>query len=350
MVLTTGRAAIPGEEIDHLARCAIAVKKVSGLPIQAQFLPPPGLDGLDRLKEAGVDSVGIHVESFDFDVLSKVAPCKAKIGQAEYVRTWKKAVELFGSNQVSSFLIVGLGESEKSIIMGAEFLADLGVYPFIVPFRPIPGSMMEAVRPPDPQKMSRIYEAVAEPLKRKGLTLARQKAGCVRCGACSAMGFFEQSMDPLICHPVRNQEELEKAYHIRNQIFVQEQGLFEKSDADQNDDKSIHLVAELEDQIIGTVRVFPNENNGHWIGGRLAIKREHRHSGAGELLVREAVGYVKRQDCRRFTAHIQVENVPFFLRLGWKALGPVFEYRGVIHQLMEADLRDNNVDFPVDAG
>ncbi len=41
VVLTTGRAAIPGEEIDHLARCATAVKKITGLPIQAQFLPPP---------------------------------------------------------------------------------------------------------------------------------------------------------------------------------------------------------------------------------------------------------------------------------------------------------------------
>ncbi len=107
------------------------------------------------------------MESFDFDVLPKVAPFKARIGQAEYVRAWKKAVELFGPNQVSSFLIVGLGESEESVIMGAEFLADLGVYPFIVPFRPIPGSLMEAVRPPDPQKMVRIYETVAEHLKKE---------------------------------------------------------------------------------------------------------------------------------------------------------------------------------------
>ena len=273
VVLTTGRAAHSGEEIDHLARCAKAVKKSTGLPIQAQFLPPPGLDGFDRLKEAGVDSVGIHVESFDFDVLSKVAPGKAKMGHGEYVRAWKKAVELFGSNQVSSFLIVGLGESEESVVMGAEFLADLGVYPFIVPFRPIPGSMMEAVRPPDPQKMVRIYKAVAELLKRKGLTMFRQKAGCVRCGACSAMGFFEQRNNGLICHPVRCRKELVQALEIRNQVFVREQNLFDQSDADPNDDKSIHLVAELEDQIIGTVRVFPNENKGHWVGGRLAIKR-----------------------------------------------------------------------------
>lgn len=338
VVLTTGRAAHPGEEIDHLACCAAAVKKSSGLPVQAQFLPPPDLGELDRLKEAGVDSVGLHIESFDFDVLFRVAPFKARIGLTHYVSAWKRAVELFGPNQVSSFLIVGLGEGEGSVISGAEFLADLGVYPFIVPFRPIPGSLMEAERPPTSQKMGRIYEAVSEILIRKGLTMSRQKAGCVRCGACSAMGFFEQPRDPLICHPAWAQEELEQALQIRNRVFVQEQRIFEKSDADQNDDKSTHLVAELDGRIVGTVRVFPNENNGHWIGGRLAIIKEHRHSGAGELLVREAVGYVKKQGCRQFTAHIQKENVPFFSRLGWKAVGPVFDYHGKPHQLMEAEL------------
>lgn len=342
VVLTAGRAETPGQEIDHLARCAAAVKKSSGLSIQAQFLPPPDLERLDQLKVAGVDSVGLHIESFDFEVLARVAPFKTGIGLATYVRAWKRAVECFGPNQVSSFLIVGLGESEDSVIRGAAFLADLGVYPFIVPFRPIPGSLMKQIRPPVPDKMIRIYEAVSVLLKRKGLAMDQHKAGCVRCGACSAMGFFEQPMDPLICHPARSREELVLAYHIRNQVFVQEQGLFEHTDADPNDDQSTHLVAQLEGQVVGTVRVFPMGNNGHWVGGRLAILKDHRKSGAGELLVREAVAFVKTQGCQKFTASIQQENVPFFIRLGWRAAGPVFEYHGKPHQIMEADLENEH--------
>jgi putative N-acetyltransferase (TIGR04045 family) len=99
------------------------------------------------------------------------------------------------------------------------------------------------------------------------------------------------------------------------------------------------LVAENEGNIVGTVRVFPEENNGHWIGGRLAIQKDFRFSGAGEALVREAVATVRRKGCNLFTAHIQRENVPFFVRLGWQAVGPMFEYRGRPHQLMEADLK-----------
>ena len=70
------------------------------------------------------------------------------------------------------------------------------------------------------------------------------------------------------------------------------------------------------------------------------MRKGYRNTGAGELLVREAMQYVKGQGCTKFTAHIQVENVPFFSRLGWKTVEPVKEYFGKPHQLMEADLED----------
>jgi putative N-acetyltransferase (TIGR04045 family) len=116
----------------------------------------------------------------------------------------------------------------------------------------------------------------------------------------------------LICHPVRTGVEQERAFEIRKKVFVLEQKLFSDSDADNDDAQSIHLVAEWNNEVVGTVPVFPVNNNGHWIGGRLAVKKEYRHTGAGELLVREAMHHVKNQGCTKFTAHIQVENVPFF--------------------------------------
>jgi putative N-acetyltransferase (TIGR04045 family) len=137
---------------------------------------------------------------------------------------------------------------------------------------------------------------------------------------------------------VRTHREGERAAAIRHQVFVEEQRLFPETDRDENDPKSIHLVAENAGEIVGTVRIFPVENNGHWIGGRLAIQKEFRFSGAGERLVREAVAQVKGKGGTLFTAPIQKENVFFFTRLGWKPVGPVFEFRGKPHQLMKADL------------
>ena len=89
---------------------------------------------------------------------------------------------------------------------------------------------------------------------------------------------------------------------------------------------------------MGAVRVFPEGQENHWVGGRLAVKKDCRASGAGELLVREAVRLVARQGCTRFTAHIQEKNVAFFRKIGWKTNGPPEIHFGRPHQLMEADL------------
>ena len=287
-----------------------------------------------------MDTIGLHIESFDREVLARMAPAKAAIGLSKYEQAWKEAVELFGVNQVSSFLIVGLGEEQDSVIQGSERLADLGVYPFVVPLRPIPGSAMEKASPPDHEIMTEIYEKVAEIIRRKGLSSAQCRAGCVRCGACSALPFYEQPVERIICHPSRTRQELTRAAEIRHQVFVDEQRLFQGTDADENDRKSTHLVAELDGQIIGTVRVFPVNDNGHWIGGRLAIQRANRGSGAGELLVREAMRWVKKEGCTLFTARIQEENIPFFVRIGWRPSGALHEYRGRRHCEMEADLTE----------
>jgi radical SAM protein (TIGR04043 family)/putative N-acetyltransferase (TIGR04045 family) len=341
VVLTTGTARPPGAEISILAEACSAIKRAADLPVHAQFLPPLDPERLHELKRSGVDTVGVHVETLDMEVLSTIAPAKAGIGLKRYEEAWKAAVEIFGPNQVSSFLIAGLGEKPDSVVSGSEYLADLGVYPFVVPLRPIPGSLMENMLPPDPAFMTAIYEKAAGILEKKGLTASRSLAGCVRCGACSALPLYERPEAALTCHQARTSAELKQAFDIRRDVFVKEQKIFETSDRDTNDLSSIHLVAKHGQDVVGTVRVFSNGNgNGHWIGGRLAVKKGHRVSGAGELLVRSAVATVKKQGCTRFTAHIQKENVSFFSRLGWRGIEGPTVYFGRVHQLMEADLKD----------
>ncbi len=339
VVLTTGVATPADREFTILAQSAQAIKKRTGLPIHAQFMPPRNMEMLERLKDAGIDTVGIHIESFDTKILEKVAPIKAAMGLKHYREAWERAIQCFGPNQVSSFILVGMGETPDSAIGGSEFLADMGVYPFLVPLRPIPGSQMADALPPDPEILGTIYREVARILSRKGLSYTRNLAGCVRCGACSALPAHERPFEKLVCHPSRTEAEREVAFSIRRGVFVREQKLFEHTDRDANDKNALHLVVKHEGRIIGTVRVYPSETgNGDWVGGRLAVQRGFRSSGAGERLVREAVATVRKKGCNRFTAHIQKENVAFFRQLGWKSIGPLKDYFGRPHQLMEADL------------
>ena len=155
-------------------------------------MPPkdPGL--LSLLKESGTDTIGIHIESFDRAVMERTAPGKAVIDKSRFIGSWKEAVAIFGRNQVSSFIIAGLGETTDSIIEGAALLCDLGVYPFIVPLRPIPGTTLEAQSPPDPDVMIGIYQHASALLQQCDLSWRKSKAGCVRCGACSGLPDFER--------------------------------------------------------------------------------------------------------------------------------------------------------------
>lgn len=192
VLLTSGTTNQTGREVSYLASCARAIKNRTGLPIHVQFCPPEDYEEMGELKNAGVDTVGIHVESFDFEILPVIAPAKAKAGLKRYVKAWEKAVEIFGKNQVSSFLIAGIGEKEKTLIEGGRFLAERGVYPFVVPFRPIPGTLMDMVKPPSPEYMDMIYNEISRIITANDLSFTENKAGCVRCGACSAITLYEK--------------------------------------------------------------------------------------------------------------------------------------------------------------
>lgn len=191
ILLTTGLNGNTNKQIEFLADCASAIKKKTGLRIHTQFCPPDDLEKMWLLKESGVDSVGIHIESMDLNVLTDIAPGKAKIGIHRYTNAWKKAVEIFGVNQVSSFLLCGIGEKPETLIDGGKYLSDMGVYPFVVPLRPIPKTCMANYHPPTPSKLIDIYEKLGNIVRSKGLNSGLSLAGCLRCGACSAIRYFE---------------------------------------------------------------------------------------------------------------------------------------------------------------
>ncbi|WP_433633701.1 MSMEG_0568 family radical SAM protein [Nocardia sp. CA-120079] len=191
MVMTTGTSAARDRGARHLARCVRAVKAaVPELPIQVQCEPPGDLHVLTELREAGADSIGIHVESLDDEVRKRWMPGKATVPLSEYRAAWVEAVRVFGRNQVSTYLLVGLGENPDELVSGAAALIDIGVYPFVVPFRPLAGTLavdVDGATAPTPQLLAEVTNRVAEELQRAGMLGVDQRAGCAACGACSVL-------------------------------------------------------------------------------------------------------------------------------------------------------------------
>jgi len=189
--LTTGSSNGIDRGARYVARCGQAVKQAAHLPVEVQFEPPADLGVLDEVGDMGIDSVGIHVESFDPKVLAHVAPGKARTGIERYFQVWERAVQIFGEGQVSTYVILGMGEDPELTVEGCRRAIDIGVYPFVVPLRPVAGSLMESVLPPDRAYTDRIYRRVLHHMTTRGMDSSMPLAGCARCQACSGLRTLE---------------------------------------------------------------------------------------------------------------------------------------------------------------
>ena len=191
MVMTTGTSAGRDRGARHLARCVRAVREaVPGLPVQVQCEPPGDLATIRELYDAGATAIGIHVESLDDDVRRRWVPGKATVPLSAYWAAGAQAVRVFGRNRVSTYLLVGLGEDPDELVAGAAELVALGVYPFVVPFRPLAGTLavdVDGASAPTTALVADVTARVAGHLRAAGMTGAEQGAGCAACGACSAL-------------------------------------------------------------------------------------------------------------------------------------------------------------------
>jgi radical SAM protein (TIGR04043 family) len=192
VTLTTGSINRRDRGALYISRCAAAIKEACGLPVQVQFEPPDDPAVLDSVRAAGVDAVGIHIETFDPEVLQRIAPGKAECGVEGYFRIWERAVSVFGRGRVTTYVILGMGERPGLIEEGCRRAIAMGVYPFVVPLRPVIGSLMEAATPPAPDYVASVYRSVSAMLDEAGLSHDDAVAGCARCQACSGLSAWER--------------------------------------------------------------------------------------------------------------------------------------------------------------
>lgn len=191
MVMTTGTPNTSDRGAAYLTECAKAIQASVNIPIQAQCEPPDDFVWFDRMKAAGIDSLGMHLEAVDSQVRAAVMPGKATVPVEYYFKAFAAAVEVFGWGQVSTYLLAGLGDSQQTLLEACDRLIQIGVYPFVVPFVPITGTPLANHAAPNSEFMFSLYEQVGTILKRSRMSSTNMKAGCAKCGACSALSNFE---------------------------------------------------------------------------------------------------------------------------------------------------------------
>ncbi|MBV1825521.1 MSMEG_0568 family radical SAM protein, partial [Komagataeibacter oboediens] len=174
-----------------LAESARAIKAAVDLPLQVQCEPPRDHGWFQRLREAGADSLGMHLEAATQVVREKIMPGKATVSVDRYMDAFASAVPIFGRGQVNTYILAGLGDSAEDILALAERLIALGVYPFVVPFVPISGTPLENHAPPSADFMKSVLAPLGRMLRDANMKSTDIRAGCGRCGACSSLSAYE---------------------------------------------------------------------------------------------------------------------------------------------------------------
>lgn len=167
-------------------RCAAAMS--------VETVPPPDLGQIEALAQAGAGSMIMSIEVWDDAIRTDVCPGKSVVSKDMYRTAWRKAIDVFGTSQVSSVLIVGL-EPEESTRVGIDALISEGVVPTLIPFRPYGSSRLNARQPVDHHSYLSLSRYCSAKLRMSGLSPLRQ-VGCTKCGGCSMEAGLQALLEP----------------------------------------------------------------------------------------------------------------------------------------------------------
>jgi hypothetical protein len=168
----------------EIYRTAISkIREVSQLPVFVE-IGPVSKPEMETLYSAGTNALSFNMEVYDKNARLKVIPGKAKQNSPDdYLKAMRNASDLFGENQVSSWILIGLEPVEKTI-EGIKRIAETGAIPLPKPFRPLYGADYERKRPPRVEDAILIYREWLDTIKEYGLNPLKANAGCARCNAC----------------------------------------------------------------------------------------------------------------------------------------------------------------------
>jgi predicted GNAT family N-acyltransferase len=116
---------------------------------------------------------------------------------------------------------------------------------------------------------------------------------------------------------------------IRREIFIQEQEVPESDEWDGDDAVSVHALARLNREPVGTGRLNPAGKI-----GRIAVNAGLRGRGIGALILRRLLEAARNRGIREPFLHAQLQAVPFYEKLGFSSQGDVFDEAGILHVRM----------------
>jgi predicted GNAT family N-acyltransferase len=120
---------------------------------------------------------------------------------------------------------------------------------------------------------------------------------------------------------------------LRRAVFIEEQGISEADDLDDQDDAAIHLLLTENQSPLGTARLLTGQ--GYLKIGRLCVLKSARGRGFGADLIRACVGTARGiEGITSARLGAQIHALGFYEKLGFTATGPEFDDAGIPHREM----------------
>lgn len=120
---------------------------------------------------------------------------------------------------------------------------------------------------------------------------------------------------------------------LRRAVFIDEQGVSEADEIDDQDETAIHLIAQQDGAAVGTARILLGDGYGKI--GRVCVLAQGRGKGIGAALIRAAVERLRAIDgVAAAKLGAQCHALGFYEALGFVAYGPVYDDAGIEHRDM----------------
>lgn len=181
--ITSGVWKTPEEEAQKIARLVKLIKQEIGSKhVSIGVSVYPTKDSSELLKEAGAVEVKYNIETADAEIFETVCP---GLSIDYIIRALEHAVPLFGRNHVFSNILIGLGETDETILARVEQLAGIGVIPILRKANPHPLRAGEVhIEPVSAARLLKLARETRRILEKFDLHPEKALTGCVPCTGC----------------------------------------------------------------------------------------------------------------------------------------------------------------------
>lgn len=138
------------------------------------------------------------------------------------------------------------------------------------------------------------------------------------------------TQNTIIVEKVDNQEQIETAFSIRRQVFVEEQNVSQERES-MDDEEAVHYLATVNGLPAGAARYRKMEKGAKI--ERIAVLNTFRGKRIGEAILLKILDDLKNED--KIYLYAQVIATPFYIKNGFRQTDNYFLDDGIEHVEMD---------------